>query len=291
LGKALLYICLKEQNPQQCDTYVPVPADIQQRVCSAYAELGLSEAHPVLKVPLHIYRINEMLQIDTMQPGRAAGVAGENVMIALQDTNNTFGNNGLSNEVLQSVVIRMNRLEQMQAQSQQCLLNSLGELQTQQKRQFQVLNNNIRCFGGRIEGSLVRQVNSNRQHRLLPMNQADDACPMEVVNDAQLSSLPRDLITLWREYQFGLNGRKAARLFTTEERNANRKIKQKFYRRDQVWECMKRQIRRGLTPEQAAHELRTVYGNKASVSKIIDVLIKDKKRYKRTGGYHPNLSV
>lgn len=291
LGKALLYICLKEQNPQQRDTYVPVPADIQQRVCSAYAELGLSEAHPVLKVPLHIYRINEMLQIDTMQPGRAAGVAGENVMIALQDTNNTFGNNGLSNEVLQSVVIRMNRLEQMQAQSQQCLLNSLGELQTQQKRQFQVLNNNIRCFGGRIEGSLVRQVNSNRQHRLLPMNQADDACPMEVVNDAQLSSLPRDLITLWREYQFGLNGRKAARLFTTEERNANRKIKQKFYRRDQVWECMKRQIRRGLTPEQAAHELRTVYGNKASVSKIIDVLIKDKKRYKRTGGYHPNLSV
>jgi hypothetical protein len=123
------------------------------------------------------------------------------------------------------------------------------------------------------------------------MNWANGDVPMEVVNTAQLSSQPRDLITLWREYQFGLNGRKAARQFTTQERNADRKIKQKFYRRGQVWECMKRQIHRGLTPEQAALELRLVYGTKSSVSKIIDLLIADKKRYKARGGYHPSLSV
>jgi CBS-domain-containing membrane protein len=117
-------------------------------------------------------------------------------------------------------------MEQVQAQSQQMLLNAMSEMQTQNRRQFQVLNNNIRCFGGRIEGSLVRQVNSNRQQRLLAMNEADEAAPMEAVNDAQLSSQTRDLITLWREYQFGLNGRKAARLFTTRERNANRQTNQ-----------------------------------------------------------------
>jgi hypothetical protein len=55
------------------------------------------------------------------------------------------------------------------------------------------------------------------------MNQADEAALMEVLNHVQLSSQPRDLITLWREYQFGLNGRKAARQFTTQERNANGK--------------------------------------------------------------------
>jgi hypothetical protein len=57
---------------------------------------------------------------------------------------------------------------------------------------------------------------------------------------------------------------------------------------------MKRQIHRGLTPEQAAFELRLVYGArcyKASVSKIIDLLIKDKQRYNERGGYHPSLSV
>jgi uncharacterized NAD(P)/FAD-binding protein YdhS len=96
---------------------------------------------------------------------------------------------------------------------------------------------------------------------------------MEALNDAQLSSQPRDLINLWREYQFGLNGRKAARQFTTRERNANRQIKQKFYRHGLIWERMKRQIQRGVTPEQAALELRLVYGAKASVSTIIDLLI------------------
>jgi hypothetical protein len=47
---------------------------------------------------------------------------------------------------------------------------------------------------------------------------------------------------------------------------------------------MKRQIQCGLTPEQAALELRLVYGAKASVSTIL--LIKDKQRYKDRGGYH-----
>jgi hypothetical protein len=69
LGKAVLYICLKEQDPQQRDKFVPVPADVCQRVRAAYAELGLDEAQPVLKIPLHIYCINEMLQIDEVVTG------------------------------------------------------------------------------------------------------------------------------------------------------------------------------------------------------------------------------
>jgi hypothetical protein len=94
----------------------------------------------------------------------------------------------------------------------------MSEMQTQHKRLFQVLNNNIRCFGGRIEGSLVRQVNSNRQQRLLAMNLADEAAPMQALNDAQLSSQPHYLITLWREYPFGLNGRKAIYNTNTREK-------------------------------------------------------------------------
>jgi hypothetical protein len=54
---------------------------------------------------------------------------------------------------------------------------------------------------------------------------------------------------------------------------------------------MKRQIQRKLTPEQAALEFWLVYGAKASVSTIIDLLIKDKQRYKDRGGYYPSLSV
>jgi hypothetical protein len=56
----VLSICLKEQDPQQRDKFVPVPADIRQHVRAAYAELGSDEAQTVLKVPLHIYHIKSM---------------------------------------------------------------------------------------------------------------------------------------------------------------------------------------------------------------------------------------
>ena len=54
---------------------------------------------------------------------------------------------------------------------------------------------------------------------------------------------------------------------------------------------MRRQIARGLTPEQAARELLTLYGSKKKPTEISTLLVADKKRYKDSGGYHPNLSV
>ncbi|KAL7512088.1 hypothetical protein ACHAXN_009059 [Cyclotella atomus] len=108
--------------------------------------------------------------------------------------------------------------------------------------------------------------------------------------EATLSKMPRNLIELWKEYQFGLNGRKAANLFTTGERNTNRKIK-KYYRRSVIWQCMVKQIDRGLTIEEAAQELYAVYGSKSSISYIIELMIRDKKKYKDNGGYNPSLSV
>ena len=73
------------------------------------------------------------------------------------------------------------------------------------------------------------------------------------------------------------------------ERN-NKKLKQKYYWGNQIWQIMV-QSRRGLTPEQAANEIYMVYGIRTSVTKIIDCIIKDKEWYKETGGFHPNLSV
>ena len=86
---------------------------------------------------------------------------------------------------------------------------------------------------------------------------------------------------------FGLHGRKPARLFTREEKN-QKEIKQKYYRRNVVWQCMEKQVRSGLTPEGAAAQLYTIYGHKTSVTRISELIVADKKRY---GGYHPNLSV
>lgn len=108
----------------------------------------------------------------------------------------------------------------------------------------------------------------------------------EVRKEGALSKAKRALT----EYQDGLSGRKPARLFTTQERNFKLN-KQKYYRRNVIWQCMKRQIARGLTPEQAAAELHTIYGAKTNPTAISKMLVADKRRYSHNGGYHPNLSV
>ena len=95
----------------------------------------------------------------------------------------------------------------------------------------------------------------------------------------------RELGKLWREHIFGLNGRKPVRLFITAERNRN-EIKQKYYRRNVIWECMARLVILGRTPEQAADELYKIYGNKTPVKKMSDMIVKDRMHY---GCYHPNL--
>jgi hypothetical protein len=285
LAKALLYICLKEQDAND-PSYIPVPSEISERVRRAYGELGLEEPHPVIKTRLHVYRINENLMIDAVvhvggdSGGPAVGGGGGGTIVGI----------GANNESIQALLIRQQAQEQRMEQNHQAQLGAIGELRQEMKAGFRVLNNNIRCFGGRIEGSFSRQVNVNCSVRMLSLNEAPAAAEPRVESNARLSSLPRDLLVLWREYQDGLSGRKPARLFTTQERNFKLN-KQKYYRRNVIWQCMKRQIARGLTPEQAAAELHTIYGAKTNPTAISKMLVADKRRYSHNGGYHPNLSV
>ena len=64
-------------------------------------------------------------------------------------------------------------------------------------------------------------------------------------------------------------------------------IKQKYYRRNLVWQTMARLVRGGLTAEVAIDRIHSVYGYDSSTSKIMTTMVKDKRRY--PGGMHPNL--
>ncbi len=94
------------------------------------------------------------------------------------------------------------------------------------------MNNNIRRFGGTIEGAFVVQRGQQRRGRgtEAPAGEGAD------INAAVLVQNPKTLMELWREYKFGIEGRKPAEQFTTAERN-NRVggINQKYYRRNVVW--------------------------------------------------------
>ena len=272
LALALLYICLGDNE------VVFVPPEVKSRVRAAYAQLGLEEAQPIKKVPLHVYRNNGVLMIDALdEDGSPSGGAGPG----------GGGGSRMSNEMGQTLLVRMNQVERTQAQTQVQFMGGMADLRTYCGGQFRLLNNNIRCYGGTIQGSLVRQRASNREHRLLREGEANEAPELTEVRPAILSNNPRSLILLWREYQFGIDGKKAAKLWDRNEINSSNTTKQKYWRRNHVWQAIARLVRGGRTAELAAIEIKKVYGFASSVSKIIKEMIKD--RHRHPGGIHPNL--
>jgi hypothetical protein len=69
----------------------------------------------------------------------------------LRDATATASTNGADTELMQSLFARMDRLEQVQAQSTQSILNAISVMQRQQERQFQLINDNIsRCLEGLV---------------------------------------------------------------------------------------------------------------------------------------------
>ena len=78
-----------------------------------------------------------------------------------------------------------------------------------------------------------------------------------------------------------------AERFTVLQRTADRATKQKYWRRNHVWQTMAQLVRGGRTAERAAIEIYRVYGHGTSVTKIIEAMIRDKRLY--PGGVHPSL--
>jgi len=268
MGVALLYICMGDNED------VFVPTELKDRVRAAYAQLGLEEAQPIKKVQLRIYRNNGVLVIDALNDD----VGSSGVVVAGEM---------MSNETATTIVARLERLERIQLETQVQFTSLLSDLRTFCGSQFRLLNNNIRCHGGTIQGSQVRKRASNRELWLLREGEANEAPDLAEVRPAELSKNPRSLMGLWNEYEFGIDGRKAAKTWNAREINNGGKVKQKYWRRNQVWMVMARLVRGGRTAELAAIEIQKVYGFQMSVTKIIDSLIKDKQKY--PGGIHPNL--
>ena len=88
----------------------------------------------------------------------------------------------------------------------------------------------------------MRQRSSNSGQRVLNNADASEAVPMAEVSTAVLSNNPRILMNLWCEYKFGIDGRKAAKRFTSRERNCSRSVEQKHLRRSHVYQTIARLV-------------------------------------------------
>ena len=82
----------------------------------------------------------------------------------------------------------------------------------------------------------------------------------------------------------GIGGRKAAKLFTSEERG---KVKFKFHRRKHVWDCVAELVRAGFTAQVAIDRICQVHGEDSAVTTIINKMQMDKRNHV----VHPLLHV
>ncbi len=92
------------------------------------------------------------------------------------------------------------------------------------------------------------------------------ATTLAMMNNASLMPTPRNLHDLWCEYQHGVGGRKAARLFSHSERG---KVKFKYCRRKVVWDVISRLVRGGHTADRAINLMYAVNGGSTSVTNRI----------------------
>ena len=183
LGLSLLYICLSSNK------HVVIPEALSNRVKGAYAALGLDEDQPVEKGELHVYRMpNGTFGISDVVPTGTGAAAGP------QQAGGT-----MTAKMGQTLLVRMNALEQAQIQMNLNLMSAISESRAENRAQLRIVNNNVRAYGGTIQGSLVRQRPSNRAASLTSSNQADEdgLAPLVEVSPATLSNNPRSLLLLW----------------------------------------------------------------------------------------------
>lgn len=120
---------------------------------------------------------------------------------------------------------------------------------------------------------------------VLPRMEIEEDDPAAQIHQgiARLSKCPRSLHELWKEYQVGTGGYKAAKEFTAQERGAD---KSKYYRRNVFWTKVSELILAGYSSDRACDLVYRCYGRGCSVTKIINKMIADKKE-----GGHPGLRV
>ena len=92
--------------------------------------------------------------------------------------------------------------------------------------------------------------------------------------EARLTRCPKTLHDLWKEYEFGFSRCKPAKDFTSNERGKDR---YNYYKRNVFWSQVSLMIRAGYTAETACDKIYSVYGACLPVSKIIKLMIRDKK--------------
>ena len=261
LGKALLWAC--------CDGNATAIVDgtMQQRILAAYHATQHDNVHqnPVQKVRLVLRESNGVAIIETCQLLRNQSENGEISRITGVDNRRMQIMENMLHALKQNVINLQNTLvHEFEAQS--AMLRKMERLQ---QRMYAIPARAVRVGG---EKTVIEVVGEGEDGRI------DGG---QVVKQDLLSKCPKDLYVLWGEYQFGLNGRKPARQFTSAEKG---KISSIYSKQNKVWKLIQNLIHK--LNEDYRVIIDSIYSAYGHVS--VTEIIKNIQRDEKTGG-HPNL--
>jgi hypothetical protein len=152
--------------------------------------------------------------------------------------------------------------------------NYQSENTIQSTRQHQILNANLNRIAMHPERRVAQRVAPNGNNRDQQQQQNDNVADGNNGGVATLSPTPKCLYSLWQEYQGGIGGRKAAKLFTPHERG---QAKHKFCRRKVVWETVERLVKGGLDGNVAIDRIYLAYGREQNMTKLINLMLTDRR--------------
>jgi len=186
--------------------------------------------------------------------------------------------------VLQSILLAQQRCQQSLSLIQGQIDNGFSAFKVWQQQRFVTLNDNVRRFGGAVQGGFALQdpVQASNGRRVVaqqenrPPNAPDD-------RNAKLCPNLHTLQDLWEEWKFGVGGHKPASRFDSQERggHGSKGKKQQCSRQKRVWGPMDRLVREGDAPAEATRKIKMTCGEAASPAFIMNAMGKC--------GVHPNL--
>jgi hypothetical protein len=226
-----------------------------------------ADYNPVVKVPLHVSRVENQVFIEdaiTMDAGNGGG-GGQAATQADQN---------------QTIILSLHRLHTREMEHHQQNQVNYSQLRNYCCTQFAQMNRSMT----RYSMQPVRPLGPNRNATATATTATTNIGGNEGVDSTtKLAAHPRTLLLLWHEYLYGLEGNKAAKDFTQVERG---RAKFKYCRRKCFWSVMSRLVNAGFTELIAIDKIHQAYGVKLSVSAVLNKMQRDKKN-----GGHPNLAI
>jgi len=285
LGKAILWAAFEDiSNPN--DECPALPEWLRREVIDAFnAEYGRDEANPVF---------NPVSKVTIVPQG--AGDQVHLLEIGVDSNGNPIRNGGeqqsrsISNTIddMQAVLSHMLQVQRQIEESRVEVLSQMYEHRHHHSRQLEILNKNIKRIA--LQPVLRSRALLEQALRTLQVEMDDDDDGAEGrtprVAPRPLATLyrsPKSLYDLWQEYQFGLNGEKPAKDFSSSERGKNKSM---YCRRKVFWDVISTLIRAGYTSDTAIDKVYQVYGRGTSVTSILVMMVRDRKN-----GGNPNLRV